>query len=601
MIRALPAETSLFLGKCLGECVYYLDAKHRRIACANVKAAFQGKLRARQIRGIVKDFYGTLGQNLIEIFLIPEIDRDYINKYITIEGLENIREGFKRGRGVILLGVHAGSWELSSIICANLGFAYSLFVRQQRLPRLNRLLNSYRMQKGCKLIQRQNQLTQFIRLLKANEAVGMSVDQGGRSGALVEFLGRQASMATGAVRMALKYDAALIPVFYNRVKGPYFKIMIQPPVEVKRSGDTEADMLSNLQRVACVFEDFIRKYPKEYLWTYKIWKYSRQRDILILSDGKTGHLRQSQATAAIAADYLKDKGIESRVHTLEIRPKPATGIDALSRIISFKPDVVISCGSSLARMNLELSKVNLARSIAVMRPSFLSTRRFDLVIMPRHDNPPRSKNVAITDGALNLIDDDYLKEQSGLLKQRPELRGSLSGVCVGLLIGGNTKKFALTESAVQDAIRSIKSACERLDADILATTSRRTPAGVEELVKNELGGYPRCKLLIIANEKNIPEAVGGILGLSRFIITSPESISMVSEAVNSGKYVLVLDLPGLSQKHRRFLAYLSARKYIYLVGAGGLAEAVAGLWQARPSAGALQDNLRVREALARIL
>jgi len=131
----------MFLGRRLGGLLYYFDRKHKAIAYANIKTALGAKLSPQELSSLVKEFYRSFGQNLIEIFLIPLVDKAYINKYITLEGKEHIFEGFKKGKGVILLSVHAGSWEFSNVICANLGFAFNLFVRGQRYPRLNRLLN----------------------------------------------------------------------------------------------------------------------------------------------------------------------------------------------------------------------------------------------------------------------------------------------------------------------------------------------------------------------------------------------------------------------------------------------------------------------------
>ena len=140
-----------------------------------------------------------------------------------------------------------------------------------------------------------------------------------------------------------------------------------------------------------------------------------------------------------------------------------------------------------------------------------------------------------------------------------------------------------------------------MDAELLITTSRRTSSVAECLLKEEFLNYHRCKLLIIANEKNIPEAVGGILALSKIIITSPESISMISEAVNSRKYVLVFNSPNLSKKHRRFLNYFAKNKYIYLVDAYNLAKKIEEIWSNRPKIHTLGDNLKVCEAIKKIL
>ena len=625
IIRRLPLAASLSFGVRLGGLFYYFDTRRKPIAYANIKTVFGTKLSPFQISNLTKEFYRTFGQNLIEIFFIPLINKEYINKYISIEGLNYITEGFKKGKGVILLGIHEDSWELSNIICANLGFPFSLFIRDQRHPRLNKLLNLYRSQKGCKLIQRQNQTRQLIETLKNNEAIVMTADQGGKNGTLVKFFGKVASMPSGAIRLALKYDAAIIPAFSTRQRGPYIKLFIEPPFEIKRTGNTDRDIRDNLQAIIHIFESYILRYPKEYLWSYKIWKYSKEKKILILSDGKTGHLRQSQAIARIASQHLKDKAMAVDIDMIEVKFKNKFARYALASssvlsgkfqcqgclwclrtflkkvtynsLVSYKPDIVISCGSSLAPINFIVSRENLAKSIVIMRPSVLSTKRFDLVIMPQHDRPPRRRNVVVSEGALNMIDQDYLTSCASNLRPLVKIDKEL---VMGLLMGGDTKDFHLSRDLVSQTINRIKIFLEKLDGQILVTTSRRTSGEIESLVKEEFQGYPRCRLLIIANEKNLPEAVGGILALSKILIVSPESISMISEAASSSRYIIVFKSK-VNRRHNYFLNYMAGRKYIYICQPHEISGVLEKLWRQQPKINILRDRVIVEDGLKRIL
>ena len=106
---------------------------------------------------------------------------------------------------------------------------------------------------------------------------------------------------------------------------------------------------------------------------------------------------------------------------------------------------------------------------------------------------------------------------------------------LGVFLGGDNTDFEYTEGDIQKVISGILDASESINLDILFTTSRRTNRNIENMVKQNLKNQPRCKFLVIANEKNNPYAVGGILAFSDIIVVSGESTSMVSEAVSSGK------------------------------------------------------------------
>lgn len=632
LIRTLPVEFVGALGRFLGRLLYSFDFKHKALAYANLKVAFKDKLSPCQLKKLNQEFYENFGQNILDIFLIPLMNSDYINKYISIEGLEHLHRALRQGKGAIALTVHAGSWELANIISSNLDIPFMMFVRDQRYPRLNQLLNQYRMRKGGRLIRRNNPAgnepnaaKELIEALKDNMVVGMTLDQGGRGGELIKFFGKEASMAKGAVKAALKYGAAIIPIFSFRVRGAFLKVVIEPAFELEKTADMYKDIHNNLERLVKKFEQYIYQRPQEYLWSYKIYKYSRERNILVLNDGKTGHLRQSQALTEVIGDYYRQKNIRINVDTVDVLFKnkfsrlalTLSGLlagkyhcqgcswclasflktDTHRSLIRAKPDIVVSCGSTLAAVNFVVSRENLAKSMVIMRPSLFSTRKFDLVVMPRHDNPIKRRNVAVTEGALNLIGQDYLTSCASKLKSQVHISKEF---IIGFFLGGDTLDCRLGRDTIEKIIIQIKKALEEFDGEILVTTSRRTKREIEKLIKDEFGHYGRCKLLVIANENNIDFAVGGILGLSKFLVISGESVSMVSEAASAGRYALVFN-PGVSKRHGRFLNYLASKKYIYLFKAEDFYSIIGVLQKDRPRINVLEDKAKLKSMLGEII
>jgi mitochondrial fission protein ELM1 len=75
--------------------------------------------------------------------------------------------------------------------------------------------------------------------------------------------------------------------------------------------------------------------------------------------------------------------------------------------------------------------------------------------------------------------------------------------------------------------------------DFLVTSSRRTSARAEGILKQTFEG---CPLLVIANEANRPNVVEAILGLSDVVLVSLESVSMISQAISAGKTVIVFNV-----------------------------------------------------------
>src|SRR3989338_1604398 len=411
IVRLLPVGIALALGRLIGMLGYYLDQKHKSLAYANLKIAFAKTKKPSEIKRIVKKLFRNFGQNSIELLRLPHIARVGPEKYVGVEGMENMYEGLKKRKGVILLAMHFGSWELSSFIGRLLNIPYKVLAKpQEKFSKLDELLNSYRQ---CDVISRGRGTREMVESLRNNEVIGMVVDQGGRDGVLVKFFGRQAAMSVGAIKMGLKLDIPICFCVIVRKKGPYHNLIVHPSLDLINTGNTDQDIISNLEKIARMMEGYIEQYTAEYIWFYKIWKYSKESTTVILSDGKVGHLRQSQAVAKMVKEALAERGIHNDTQIVEVKFKNRLGSFLLSflsfisssyflqgrlryfkwfltkesfrQISSIKADFVISCGSSVAGVNFLLASDCRAKSIAVLKPGILGSYKFSLVILPEHD------------------------------------------------------------------------------------------------------------------------------------------------------------------------------------------------------------------------
>jgi KDO2-lipid IV(A) lauroyltransferase len=92
-------------------------------------------------------------------------------------------------------------------------------------------------------------------------------------GEFVDFFGYPASTTTSIARLAMRTDAAVVPAFtiWDSDLGKY-RIHFEPMVETVRTGDDNADALTNTARYTKVIEEFVRRYPDQWLWVHRRWK-----------------------------------------------------------------------------------------------------------------------------------------------------------------------------------------------------------------------------------------------------------------------------------------------------------------------------------------
>ena len=637
LLMLLPLSISLWIGRCLGWVGYHCLSKKRKVVYANLKTIFGSTHSPAELRAIAQNVFINFLESVVEILTLPKLKRLGFEKVVDLQDKENIDIAAERGKGVILLAIHSGSWELASVVGGITKRPYHVVANDQsKMPQLDKMLNEYRTIAGAHVIKAGVATKEIIRAMKNNEVVSLVLDQGGRTGLAVPFFGKTASMSTGAFRLALKYGSAVCPVWIERRGSGQHMLRISPAIDLTVTEDMEKDLLVNISKAARHFEDLLREHPAEYVWFYKVFKYSNQARLLIIDDGRTGHLRQSQAIARHLREILKKKGnsIDEHIVSLQWRGKSLMASFSLyvflaqffsflkredvlkfflteesyNRLMTYKADFVISCGSQAAGVNYILSQNHLAKSISILTPGLLSKERFNAVVLPEHDQPKPLKNARLITPkvAPNLINPAYLKEQSeGLLKHYSHLKSSVR-TKLGVLIGGDTKGVTFNEAQIRKLIDQVKEAALHYNADILLTTSRRTPADIEQVILKELKNFERCSLCIIANQRNIPEAVGGILSLSNLVIVSGESISMVSEALSSLKRTIVFSPHGPygekpRDKYEDFVLKLNDQGYLMITSVDDLKSKINQLLSRKITLKSLDDQSIIQRGLEAIV
>ena len=599
IIRRLPLQWALCLGAFMGYMVYLFDIKRSARVYYHLKVAFVDTKSLDELRIMTKEMYKSYGQNFIDILRLPLINKDNVSNLVEVEGLEYIENEIKRGKGVMLLVSHSGSWELGNIASSMLGFPYTTFAnRQDKHKKLGALLNNYRSFYGDVILNQGLAVRGVVKALKKKGIVAMVVDQGGKKGTLISFFGKSASMNGGVIRIARCCDSSIIMSMIHRKKDGTHKLYFFRPAYVSFSEDEGRDVQEVLSRIVKRMEEEIRKYPTEYMWIYKIWKYSKEARICILSDGKIGHKRQSESVASNLQKVLKkERDVDSTIEIISPKFKNCLmakvlsflsvfwlpyfmrgrlGVlkyflekESLDKLLKMCPEYIISCGSSMASLNYILSKDHLAKSIAILKPGLLSFDSFDLIALPNHDKPfyvkGDDKRFAITFGAPNLIAKSYLSLKTEELCQIfPQLKIK-EKLTIGVLIGGEAKDVYLSTKSIGVVIEQLKAIIYKLQANVLVSTSRRTSKEIDKQFQEAFLSSRNCPLLVCPNEKDIDSALGGIIGLSDLLLVSGDSLSMISESASSGKPTIVFfpdSRQGDRSKHHKFIKKMSNKGFI---------------------------------------
>ncbi|HEY1902075.1 MAG TPA: lysophospholipid acyltransferase family protein [Terracidiphilus sp.] len=273
-LGVLPRGLARLIAWFLPIVIYWSLGRLRRVGMRNLELALPAVSESER-RRILRGVYRSLGWQLVEFCRMARYTPENTRDWIRTEGLEHYLAAQARGKGVLIVTGHLGAWELSSFYHSLMGYPMGMVIRRLDNRRLDDYVNGIRCLHGNRVLHKDDFARGLLTAMRAGETVGILMDTNMRppQGVFVEFFGRQACTASGLARVALKTGAAVLPGFmvWEAAEGKYV-LHFGPELVFTRSSDAEADAQAATQQCASATEDWIRRYPDQWLWIHRRWK-----------------------------------------------------------------------------------------------------------------------------------------------------------------------------------------------------------------------------------------------------------------------------------------------------------------------------------------
>ncbi|MEW5981511.1 MAG: lysophospholipid acyltransferase family protein [Acidobacteriota bacterium] len=272
LARVLPWRAVCGLGTILGSLFYAVDARHRRVALANVAAAFPGKVSGER-RRIVRRVFGHFGRLLFELLKFSGLEPAEILRRVEIDGAEHVSEALRKRRGVLYFTGHFGYWEIHAIAHGARFDPIGVLARPLDNPHLHRLLEQMRGRTGNHVIYRRGALRRVLRVLGSNQGVALLIDQHIQApdAVTVSFFDRPAATTLALAILALRTGAPVVPVFALPLGPGRYRLVYEHPVDPPRDESPEA-IHDFTQRCTDVLEMYVRRHPAFWLWMHRRWR-----------------------------------------------------------------------------------------------------------------------------------------------------------------------------------------------------------------------------------------------------------------------------------------------------------------------------------------
>jgi KDO2-lipid IV(A) lauroyltransferase len=274
MVPLLPIGFLRIFADSVGWLVYQLDRKNRRVATANLEAAFGDKFTPKERERIARRSVQVFGRSFLELFWTPRLTPDNVGKYITIEDEKLLQSllSTKGSRPVIAVTIHFSNFEWGSTYYALRGYEGLILMQRFKNDRLTALFQRLRESSGQTSVTQENSMVRFFKALKRGASVGI----------LIDLTLKMSDPAVIFRAFGLPMRATIMhAVLHHRTGFPIMPFVTLPRKEggylIRAFEPMEFPAETSYHEIAQAcwdkFEPLIRENPEQWLWGYKHWRY----------------------------------------------------------------------------------------------------------------------------------------------------------------------------------------------------------------------------------------------------------------------------------------------------------------------------------------
>ena len=263
------------IGRGVGGIGYKVLRKDRGIVEKQLELIFP-ELDAYERKKWTKECFSHFGQMLFEFLSLPQILRDEAD-LLEVENEEALTKAIHAEKGVILLAMHSGNWELISAYAKRSGIKMQAATTNFPDPRINQLIESQREHGNMEILRRgtSKSIRKLLSCLREKEILVLAIDQDTNVlSTWVPFFGIPAKTPVGAAVFALKTGASVVSYNVVRQTNGTFRMRFETLGNfVRQHSEMEQDLYSVIRKMNLHLEQRIRENPPQWAWFHRRWRH----------------------------------------------------------------------------------------------------------------------------------------------------------------------------------------------------------------------------------------------------------------------------------------------------------------------------------------
>lgn len=240
-------------------------------AMQNLTLAFPEKTKEEK-QQIIAGMWDNLGRVCGELPHLNSLSKEQFLQQVKLKNESELKQYTNSNKAVFFISAHFGNWELLSRLAYEYAMPSATVYRAPNNPYVYRYIQSIRERYVKKSISKGKLgAKELIKSIQDGDPIGILVDQKMNDGIPVPFFGHPAMTAPTVATLSLKYDIPIVPVRILRIDGMYYEAELFPQITIQPTNDQKHDVVTLMQSIHNVLEDWIRQYPKQWFWVHNRW------------------------------------------------------------------------------------------------------------------------------------------------------------------------------------------------------------------------------------------------------------------------------------------------------------------------------------------
>ena len=274
LLMILPHSWRKALFTTLATFAYHIDKKHRKVVRQNLTHIYGDTLSEKRVQEISRYNYNNLALNVLFTMERRYMSLEQFRSKLTIKNQAQVDAVLAQKRPIIFVAAHYGQWEVGASAVSAFVSPVSAIYKTMSNPHFEKYLTDSRASFRLTNIPHHGAFKPLIKALRAKQAIALLADTNtkARDGVVVDFLGKPTLQVTTPAMLALKFNAAIIPVSASTLDHEHYEIMLHDEITYTKTDNDEADIKLLTQNIAHWISSLIEEDPRPWFWLHRRWK-----------------------------------------------------------------------------------------------------------------------------------------------------------------------------------------------------------------------------------------------------------------------------------------------------------------------------------------